>query len=120
MSMNVDKGVIKSFILLLAVVSILGAFFLTMYIWGIVGGAIFNVVLNGTLPVTTGTEAFLNATETAFFTNMQTVRNSALTAAGLIAVAVILIIFSQFIKTGKTVYQDMKGGRRGGSKDMGY
>lgn len=117
--MKIDKGIMKSIVMLIAIVALIGGLYLASTIWGIVGGSIFFAVQNNTLPVTNGTLNYLGDSETQFFTDMGRVRSSAGFAIGLIAVAIILILFASFIKTGKDYYGSMKK-KGGNSGDMGY
>ena len=199
--MNIDKGVIKSFALLVAIVALIGAVFIASYVWAIVGGSVAYMATNGTtttltviteegfvasnvtaqsldhspiisetlsiyntsnnfvwglsnftinysagtvltidnetisthtplkanytystttgqaLPVSSATQTFFGTAETSFFTNLGYVQTAAGIGGGLIAVAIILLIFASFIKTGKDVYGPKK---RKSSRDLSY
>jgi len=120
-AMGIDKGMLRGFLLILGIVSAVGAIFLASYIWAIVGGSIAYVAENGSLPVTSGTTTFLGTAETAFFTNLTTIQTAAGFAAALITVAVILLVFAGFIKPAKDAYGQLRGGKKKSSSgDMGY
>ena len=116
--MKIDKGILQSYLMGGVLVALVGTAFILMYIWSIVGGSIFYVVENNSLPVTSGTETFLGETETSFFENLGYVKTGLGIAGALIAVAFVLMVFAGFIMMGKGYYKKIKSGS--GKGDMGY
>lgn len=115
---KVSKGIMGAFLMLLGLVAVVGGLFLTQYIYAIILGSVFQVVQNGSLPVTASTTTFLNTTESSFFSVTGYINSGAAFAGGLIAVGVILIVFGGFVALGYGAYRKYKKGRSGG--DMGY
>jgi len=66
MAMGIDKGMLKGFLLILGIVSAVGAIFMASYIWAIVGGAVSYAATNGTTTTQTAVteESFTGLNET--------------------------------------------------------
>jgi hypothetical protein len=122
MGYGIDKGVLKTFLLLLAVVGIVGAIYITIVIWLLIGGAMGQIATNGSIPVTNGTTAALNTAQTQFITNMGYVQTASGFAAGLLGLVALLIIFAAFVDIGKQKYDSWKKKKKEGpgNMEMGY
>lgn len=112
MDLKIDKGMLKSLKVLSIVVGVLGLIYISMYIWGILGGTVFAAVTNSSLDVTTDTTTYLGATEDDFFSDLGEVRDTIGIAISLLALVIILLLFGGIFKG--------QGKKNKGSGDMGY
>jgi len=109
MDLEIDKGIIKAFMLLVTLVALIGIGFVVQFVYLVMTGSIFQTAAAGNLPITNGTNNSLTAAETDMNTVFGYVRTGYLIAGGLISVAVIILIFIGFVKYGK----GMLGGGKG-------
>lgn len=115
---RVSKGIIAAFTILGSIVVLLGAIFLSVYLNALILGSVFQVGLNGSLPVTTTTLSFLNTTESSFFGANNSVLSGLTFATSLIPIAIILLVLGGVIVGGVVGYRYLKKKGKGG--DMGY
>ena len=110
---SIGKGILLAFVMLAALVAVVSLMYIGLYIYAIVLGSIFEVVNTGNLPVTTGTESFLNDTELSYFAVAGNVTSGAEFAGSLIPIAVVILVFAAFIVLGYFGYSKLKKGKSG-------
>jgi len=104
-------GILAAFGLLVGIVGIVGGLYMSTYIISIVLGSIFQVAVNGSLPVTNGTLEFMKDTEVSFFQVTGNVLTGAEFAGTLITIAIVLIVFAGLVIGGYAGYKALKNNK---------
>lgn len=110
---KIGDNILKVFQVLLTIVGVIGAFFLSLFIITLVMGIIYNLVTGGTISVDSAT----NTTMSMLSGNFSSMVGSLVTAAGttgsLIIVAAVIIVFGGLVVLGYKGYKSYKNRNQG-------
>ena len=114
MDMNIiGKNIVKAFAVLAAIVGVIGALYLGLFLVTLVLGVIFGVVLDGSISVDTATNTTLTSVQGNFSSTVGDVTSGASIAGSLIPVAIVLIVFAGLVVLGVAGYKYAKKGKGG-------
>jgi len=110
--MDMDKignNIVKAFMVLVAIVGVIGGLFLGLFLIALILGVIFGTVLDGSISVDTNTNNTLGAVQGNFSNTVGDITSGAAIAGSLIPVAVVLIVFAGLVYLGYKGYKGYKG-----------
>lgn len=115
---KIGKNIVAAFLALVAIVAVIGALYLSLFLITLILGVIFGVVLDGSIAVDSNTNTTLTQVQGNFSATVGDITTGAAIAGSLIPVAIVLIVFAGVVYLGYKGYQKYKG--KGGSSGGGY
>ena len=115
--MDMDKigsNIVKAFMVLVAIVGVVGGLYLGLFLISLVLGVIFGTVLDGSISVDGNTTATLTNVQGNFSSTVGDITTGAGIAGSLIPVAVVLVVFAGIVVLGYYGYKKYRSGKSGG------
>jgi hypothetical protein len=108
--MDIMQGILKSFKMLITVLGLIGAGYLTLMVITLVLGVAFNIALSGQINVSTTTTTSMNNSFNAFITLVGYINTAYAFAGGLITLAILIMVLGGVVGFGVKEFKSYKKG----------